>query len=405
MSEQVDQSTLSEVHHSHDKKLKISVFEPVMGIIISLIATIVFLGFPHIITVVLIGGPVIPTFYEDIIRSLWIPIVLWLIFRLVVDVSYLVERKYTKRLANIALVGNLLTAICTFIIFISIRIVNIDFINFVYDYYGSIAMWFANILARPNLIILVIIMIVLILESINVYKKGYKSKKKEEELEKEAEQSADAHSEQEKDTRGRKFSYFEPFKGIILTVIVTAIFLGSPGIIAFVFYDRLIPTFVTEVIRSLWIPIILWALLRIGIEVAYLIERKYTKRLAIITTIGDVLAIICGFIIFVSPRIVNVEYTDFVHRYFDDMAAWFSVILTRILESPNLIVLVVMIVVLVVESINMFRRSIKSGDNDEDEEEVKRIPIDIKTETDGANADATAEEVKADIEETKAEEM
>jgi len=375
-----------------------------MGIIITLLASIIFLGFPHIITVVYIGGPTIPTFNADVIRSLWIPIILWAVFRIGVEAAYLYERKYTKRLAKFSIIGHALITICSFIILISPRIVNQDYINFIHDYYRNVSVWFGNILARPNLIILAIIMIIVILESINVIRKGNKAEKKEEKVSETDEENTDEAvkgtdgriAEQKKIIKKAKFSYFEPFKGIIFAVIVTVIFLAFPQIISFVFLDRLIPTFYTEVVRSLWIPIIIWALLRIGVKVAYLIERSYTKRLAIITTIGNILAIICGFIIFISPRIVNQEYINFIHRYFEDLAAWFSVILTGILDRPNLIILVLMIVILIVESLNVYRRSLKKEDEEEGYivKKVKLEAIDLEPETGETEAETGETEPK-----------
>ena len=182
--------------------------------------------------------------------------------------------------------------------------------------------------------------------------------------------------EPEKEIKNVKFSYFEPFKGIILTLVATVIFLVFPQIITFVFIgNRLIPTFDAKVIHGLWvlIPAILWALFRIGIEIAYLIEKRYTQRLAVITLIGNILAVICGLIVFVSPKIVYWEYSDFIHTYFEDMAAWFSVPLTRILDRPNLIILFIMIVVILIESINMFRRANKVKKNEEDEITTKEV--------------------------------
>ena len=173
----------------------------------------------------------------------------------------------------------------------------------------------------------------------------------------------------EEELKDKKFSYFEPMKGIIFAVVATIIFLGFPQIITYVFIGtRMIPTFDAEIVRSLWLPIILWAVFRIAIEVVYIIERNYTKRLAVITIIGNVLAIICGFIIFVRPRIVFWEYIDFIHRYFEDMAEWFSVPLTRILDRPNLIVLAFMIFFLVLECITTVRKSRRPKDDEEDDD-------------------------------------
>ena len=188
----------------------------------------------------------------------------------------------------------------------------------------------------------------------------------------------DLNSKPEKALKEKKFSYFEPAKGIIFAVVATILFLGFPQVITYVFITALIPMFDATVVRSLWLPIILWALFRIGIEVAYMIERRYTKRLAIITVVGNVLALICGLIIFVSPRILWQGYVDFVHTYFQDMAAWFTVPLTRILDRPNLIILAVMIVVFAIESFNMVRRGIKAEDKKDEE-----------TDADEGSADAT----------------
>ena len=179
----------------------------------------------------------------------------------------------------------------------------------------------------------------------------------------------EANSKSEKGLKEKKFSYFEPAKGIIFAVVATVLFLGFPQVITYVFIGELIPIFDATVVRSLWIPIVLWGLIRIGIEVAYILERSYTKRLAVVTIVGDVLATICGLIIFVSPRILWQGYIDFVHTYFEDMAVWFSVPLTRILDRPNLIILFVMILVFVIESINVVRRS-RRGKEKKDEENV-----------------------------------
>ena len=209
----------------------------------------------------------------------------------------------------------------------------------------------------------------------------------------------DLKHEPEKEIKNVKFSYFEPFKGIILTLVATVIFLVFPQIITFVFIgNRLIPTFDATVIHGLWvlIPAILWALFRIGIEIAYLIEKKYTQRLAVITLIGNIFAVISGLFVFVSPRIVYWEYSDFIHTYFEDMAAWFSVPLTRILDRPNLIILFIMIVVILIESINMFRRANKVKNRDEEDgittNEVSNAAIIAEAEKSIVKADESVSE-------------
>ena len=170
-----------------------------------------------------------------------------------------------------------------------------------------------------------------------------------------------------------KFSYFEPIAGIIFALVASIIFLRFPQIITIGFFDtRLVPTFDEVVIRSLWIPIILWALVRIGVEVVYLIERRYSKRLALISVIGHALAAICTLIIFISPRIVYWEYIVWVDALFEsvDSATWFQ----TILRNPHLVVLSVLIIVYVLESVTVVRRGYKAQKGTKkkiaDEEEV-----------------------------------
>jgi hypothetical protein len=161
------------------KKLKFSYFEPIAGIIFAIVATVVFLGFPQIIAVVFVSGPLIPTFNTEVIRSLWIPIILWALFRIAVEVFYIVERCYTKRLAIATLTGNVLAFICTLVIFIPARIVNTEFIDWINTHFTDNAAWFGGILARANLVIIAIMLIGLILDSITVTMKGFKKKKED----------------------------------------------------------------------------------------------------------------------------------------------------------------------------------------------------------------------------------
>ena len=386
MSEPIhDAENAQEVPEEEPKKLKnqkFSYFGPITGIIFAIVAAIIFLGFPRIITVVVFGGVEIHTFDDAYIRKLWLPIILWALFRIAVEVAYIVEHRYTKRLAKLTTIGNVLAIICTIIIFVSPRIVNPEYVSFINTYYTSIAPWFGTILAQPHLIIIVIMAVVLILDTITVFRKGSKAKEeKDEENEEEKDEDADKADEkfsatendeddEKKELRDEKFSFAEPITGIILAIIATLIFLLSPQIIAYVWEGRrLIPTFDADVIKSLWLPIILFGLIRIGIFVAYFVERRYTKRLSIISGVGNFLAIICGMIIFIGPRIVFKEYNDFFVRYFQGMADWAGDLLTNIFTKPNIIVLVLMIIVLIIETLTVVRRGVRSKDKEDEEED------------------------------------
>jgi uncharacterized membrane protein len=88
------------------------------------------------------------------------------------------------------LIGNVLALICTLVIFIPSRIVNDEYIDWIHTYFGSIgAEWFGEILARPNLVIIAIMLIGLILDSITVSMKGFKKKEEDEDEDEEDEEN------------------------------------------------------------------------------------------------------------------------------------------------------------------------------------------------------------------------
>lgn len=181
-----------------------------------------------------------------------------------------------------------------------------------------------------------------------------------------------SNSEQKQDAKAavkkvRKFSYFEPIVGIIIAILFVVLFLGFPQIMTVTFSGSLtddIPTWNETVLRSLWIPIVLWGIFRIAVDVAYLIERRYTKRLMVISLVGYVLTAVVTLITFVSARIVNVEYADFIRTFFADSAAWFG----EILANPHIIIIVVMMLVLILETINVLIRSKKERAREEADE-------------------------------------
>ena len=186
MSEYNDNTSLSDKPRETKKKMKFSYFEPVVGILIALTASIIFYFFPQIIAIVFVSGPIIPTFNIGVIRgvgsNLWIPILLWALLRIGVEIAHLIERRYTKRLAIINLIGNTLAFICTLVIFLPASIMNAEHLEWVRTNYINNAAWFGEILARANTVVIIIMLIGLILDSITSIRKGFKSKKVRDEV-------------------------------------------------------------------------------------------------------------------------------------------------------------------------------------------------------------------------------
>jgi len=172
------------------KTKKFPYFEPIAGIFIAIVCVVVFVLFSDLITIAFWLDPpaLIPTFLEHELHRfiIWFPAVLWGLTRIAGNVAYLIEKIYTKRLAIISLICNALTVILTFIIMIDGRIVNPVYAQWMRDLFGPVAPWFGEILARANLTILVILIIVMILDSITVVRKRNKVIKVEAEEENEA---------------------------------------------------------------------------------------------------------------------------------------------------------------------------------------------------------------------------
>jgi len=157
------------------KNKNFSYFEPITGIIFAAVCTLIFLGFPEIITVVFVGNTLIPTFDEVVIRNMWVLVALWCLLHVGIDVVYLVQKYYSKNFVRFSVIGHAAALIFAAFIFIPHRIVNQDYIDFIYTYYADVAAWFGHILARPNLIILLKLIIIFIVQATTAVRRGRKA--------------------------------------------------------------------------------------------------------------------------------------------------------------------------------------------------------------------------------------
>ena len=109
--------------------------------------------------------------------------------------------------------------------------------------------------------------------------------------------------------KNEKIGISEPIVGIIMSIAVVIIFLGFPHILGFYSSDSgWVSVFNIDVLRSFWPFIILWAVLGIIDEGFKLMEGRYTKRLATVTTITSLLTLGCAAVIFLDGNIINIEF-------------------------------------------------------------------------------------------------
>ncbi|MCL2838348.1 MAG: hypothetical protein FWE04_04675 [Oscillospiraceae bacterium] len=147
-----------------------------------------------------------------------------------------------------------------------------------------------------------------------------------------------------------KISMWQPIGGIIGVVVTTTVFLSFPQIIAGRFSGvGWVSVFNVEVIRSLWLPILLWAAIHIVWEVMRLIEGRYTKRLAVIGVAVNVAIAACAAFVLASGAIMNPE---FIIQMGNVLPPDPGGILYLMFGYPNLFLLGGIVLALVIDSIS-----------------------------------------------------
>lgn len=99
----------------------------------------------------------------------------------------------------------------------------------------------------------------------------------------------------------------EPIAGIIFSVIFCVIFLAAPQIICAKFGadQPFIPVFNVDLIHQLWYIFVALTILGIARESFKLYEGRYTKRLAIVTVVSDILSAALTLVLLSSQQILN----------------------------------------------------------------------------------------------------
>ncbi|MCL2024664.1 MAG: hypothetical protein FWG78_02655 [Coriobacteriia bacterium] len=155
------------------KTNEIKPWEPIFGIVMSMLFLTVFLGFPQIIGVGLFdtgfeGEGWIPLFNVELIRAAWIPITIWAVLGVAKEARKLIDGRYTKRLAANTCVLNVVIAACAIFVFSYGDIINPEFIAYIVNLFAEadappiIGLVFANF----NLVFLGIVLIALVADSV-----------------------------------------------------------------------------------------------------------------------------------------------------------------------------------------------------------------------------------------------
>jgi hypothetical protein len=152
-----------------------------------------------------------------------------------------------------------------------------------------------------------------------------------------------------------KIGIGEPIFGIIFSVAVAVLFLGVPHAIGGMFNDIWIPMFDTAVLRSLWLPIIAWAVLGIIAETVTIMEGRYTKRLAGVCVVTNLLIVACAAAVFLRDTVINPAFERDLSSILNYEADW----LVPWLSNSNVIIFAIVCIAVVIESASITAKAFK----------------------------------------------
>ena len=148
-----------------------------------------------------------------------------------------------------------------------------------------------------------------------------------------------------------KIKRSEAIAGIIVALVLTVVLLGFPEIIGFwTPATGWVPIFVPEVLRSVWVFIVLWTLLEIVKESVKIVEGIYTRRLVIVTVICNIFIVISAMAVFLNSAVVNPEFALTLNSFITEEDGRIAV--STIFGNIHLIVIGAVIIGFVVDSID-----------------------------------------------------
>lgn len=147
------------------KQSQIKLHEPILNIFWHIASAALFLGFPY-----LIGGYTestgwVPAFSQSYIQGAWYLVVAWAVVGIASEVFTLTERRYSKRLALVTVVANLLTGTTAVLFFANKAIMNPAFNSLFDAFLQENSIELAWKIPSANLLLLGIILFALVLDA------------------------------------------------------------------------------------------------------------------------------------------------------------------------------------------------------------------------------------------------
>lgn len=155
---------LSRLPNVPDKRAQIKIHEPILDIFWHIAAAVLFLGFPYLIGGYTEGTGWVAAFNQSYIQSVWYLVVLFAAIGIFNEIFTLTERRYSKRLALVTAISNILTGGLSALFFANSKIMNPEFDEIVISLFKLNGEEAGGYLPPINLVLLGIIIFALLLE-------------------------------------------------------------------------------------------------------------------------------------------------------------------------------------------------------------------------------------------------
>jgi hypothetical protein len=154
---------------------RIKPYESTIGMLWTIVAAVVFLGFPQVIGVWRQSEGWLPIISVEVLRGFWYLIIFWVVLGLVRESVKLIEGRHTKRLAAITIITNIMTIGAIAVIFLNRNILNPDFIQFANDIFTDEGNEFIlSVSTHANMIFFSFVSLMLLIEIIGSGFKAWK---------------------------------------------------------------------------------------------------------------------------------------------------------------------------------------------------------------------------------------
>ncbi len=149
----------------------------------------------------------------------------------------------------------------------------------------------------------------------------------------------------------------DPIVSIVFSIIFAVVFLGAPQVFCLVIADgnKIIPALNAEAIRSAWYLIIALTALSIIKDSVMLIDRRYTRRLMLVTVIADILSVGISFWWLMNDKFLNPKMIESLPELFTGDIEF----IVRIVSNAQYILLGIIVLSLLAEMLTTIVKSVK----------------------------------------------